>query len=77
MFDANFNPPLAAVQFLPQEGQFLVARLIDREAAQDRAFAALLADAKRLADEDRARYEAWLCQQADDREAASMEDVPW
>jgi hypothetical protein len=33
MFDANFNPPLAAVQFLPQEGQFLVARLIDREAA--------------------------------------------
>lgn len=74
---ANHTPAIAAVQFLSEPGRFWVARIIDREAAQDREFARLLDEANRLADEDRARYESWLCAQAAEREAASMEDVPW
>ena len=74
---ANSTPAIAAVQFLSEPGQFWVARIIDREAAQDREFARLIDEAKRMAAEDQARYDAWLCQQAADREAARMEDVPW
>lgn len=73
----DFSSSISAVQFMSEPGQFWVARIIDREAAQDREFARLLDDAKRMADEDQARYDAWLCQQAAEREAASMEDVPW
>lgn len=71
------TPALAAVQFLPDVDIDRIARVVERCARHNRRFRDRLDAAKTRAKADADAYEAWLCQQADDREAASMEDVPW
>lgn len=74
---ANHTPAIAAVQFLPDADLGRISHLVERCARRNPRFRDRLDAAKTRAKADTEAYEAWLCKQAADREAASMEDVPW
>lgn len=73
----NSTPAIAAVQFLPDADLGRIWHLIERRARRNPRFRDRLDAAKTRAKADSEAYDAWLCQQAADREAAKMEDVPW
>ncbi len=77
MYSTNSTPALAAVQFLPEVDLGRIWHLVERCARRNPRFRDRLDAAKTRAKADSEAYDAWLCQQAADREAAKMEDVPW
>ncbi len=67
---------LSAVQFLPDVDLSRIGHLVERCARRNPRLRDRLDAAKTSAKADADAYEAWLCQQASDREIATV-DVPW
>ena len=67
---------LSAVQFLPDVDLDRIGNLVERCARRNPRLRDRLDAAKTRAKADAEAYEAWLCQQAADRESSKMEDVP-